>query len=570
MLLLGALWILVTALMARSDLMTARREADQAKAALIHGDVAEARTLAAQLRKHADSAHARTTGPAWWVASSVPWAGSPLASIREVADGVDVLAQRALTPAMNAGVALDPDKVILGHGHLDLSRISNAAGPLDQASQAVNAVAHQMLTGHGNTWLGAVDSNRATVVDSLTKLQDTLSQGVRAARLLPPMLGADGPRQYFVGFENTAEARGLGGLPGSYGILTADHGRVHFTRFGADTDLGGATADVPFGAAWRGRYVGTYQVDRQFVNTTASPHFPYVAQLWLSWWEHKTGEHLDGALATDPTALGYLLGATGPVTLSDGEQLNSDNAVQVLENGVYAKFPEITDQAITARKNYLVGAAKTIAGHVTDHADANPTALLDALKQAVNEHRLVAFSDRTDEESQLAATSFAGQLSDTRQPFAGLVINNSAGSKLDYYLDRSITYARSTCDATTATVTVTLTNTAPDHGLPPYVSTTIGLGRRGPVGLNQDQVSLYLTHGADLNRVTVDGKRQFMQTDQERGHSIISFNVRLEPGQSKTLVYKVAEPRATGPVIVPVQPLVRPMRVDVRSPSCPA
>ena len=566
---LGAIWIVVTALMARSNLLAARSEADQAKAALIHGDVAKARALAAQLRKRADTAHARTTGPAWAVAASIPWAGEPLASVREVADGIDVLAQRALTPAMNAGISLNPDKVVLGHGHLDLTRITQSAAPLDQASKVVSAVAHKLSTGHANTWLGAVDSNRITVVDSVTKLQHTLSQGVLAARLLPPMLGADGPRHYFVGFENTAEARGLGGLPGSYGILTANHGRVHFTKFGADTDLGGAVADVPFGREWRGRYVGTYEVDRQFVNTTASPHFPYVAQLWLSMWEHKTGKHLDGAVATDPTALGYLLGATGPVTLSDGQQLTKDNAVQVLENGVYAKFPQLTTQAITARKNYLVDAAKTIAGHVTDHADANPTSLVDALKQAVGEHRLVAFSDRSGEESQLDASSLAGRLSDTRQPFAGLVINNSAGSKLDYYLDRSITYERSTCAGTTATVTVKLTNAAPDHGLPPYVSTTIGLGR-GPDGLNQDQVSLYLTHGADLSGVTVDGKRQFMQTDQERGHPIISFNVRLEPGQSKTLVYKVEEPAATGPVVVPVQPLVRPMHVDVRSPSCPA
>jgi hypothetical protein len=568
-LLIGAIWIVVTGLLARSDLLAARREADAAKAALIHGDVAKARALAAQLRDRAGSAHARTTGPAWAVASSVPWAGAPLASIREVADEVDVLAMHALTPAMNAGIQLDPDKVILGHGHLDLSRISAAEAPLNQASQVVTTVAHTLSTGHANTWLGTVDSNRTTVVDSVTKLQHTLSQGVLAARLLPPMLGENGPRHYFVGFENTAESRGLGGLPGSYGILSADHGRVHFTRFGADIDLGGATSSVSFGRDWRARYIDTYEVNTNFVNTTASPHFPYAADLWLSMWQQKFGQHLDGAIATDPTALGYLLGATGPVTLADGQPLNSSNAVQVLENGVYAKFPQLTPAAILARKNYLVDAAKTIASHVTDQADNNPTGLVDALKQAVGEHRLVAFSDRSSEETQLAVSSLAGGLSDTRQPFADLVINNSAGSKLDYYLDRSLTYERSTCNATTATVTVKLTNTAPASGLAKYVSTTIGLGR-GPVGVNQDEVSLYLTHGADLSSLTVDGKRAFMQTEQERGHPVVSLGVRLNPGQSKTLVYRIAEPTATGPVVTPVQPLVRPMHVDVRSPSCAA
>jgi len=568
-LLAGAIWIVVTALLARSDLLAARREADEAKAALLHGDVTRAQALAAQLRDRADGAHARTTGPAWWVASSVPWVGGPLASIREVADDLHLLAHNALTPAMNAGISLDPDKVILGHGHLDLTRISAAAAPLDQATKAVAAVAHRLAGGHTNTWLGAVDSNRTTVVNSVTKLQHTLSDGVLAAKLLPPMLGANGTRNYFVGFENTAEARGLGGLPGSYGILTADHGYVHFTRFGSDVDLNGATASVSFGPDWRARYVGTYEVLNNFVNTTASPHFPYDAALWLSMWQRKFGQHLDGAIATDPTALGYLLGATGPVTLSDGQQLNSSNAVQVLESSVYAKFPQLTPQAIAARKNYLVAAAKAIAGHVTDGASTNPTALVDALKQAVHEHRLVVFSERSNEEAQLASSSLAGELSDTTQPFAGLVINNAASGKLDYYLDRSLTYERSTCAATTSTVTVKLTNRAPSTGLPPYVTTTIGLGR-GPTGVNQDQVSLYLTHGADLSSLTVDGKKAFMQTEQERGHPVVSLAVRLQPGQSKTLVYKVHEPRATGPVVAPVQPLVRPMHVDLRSPSCAA
>ena len=38
-------------------------------------------------------------------------------------------------------------------------------------------------------------------------------------------------------------------------------------------------------------------------------------------WQHKTGEHLDGALALDPTALSYLLHATGPATLPDGSRV---------------------------------------------------------------------------------------------------------------------------------------------------------------------------------------------------------------------------------------------------------
>ena len=39
------------------------------------------------------------------------------------------------------------------------------------------------------------------------------------ARIAPRMLGLDRPQRYFVAFQNNAEARGTGGLPGAFGIL---------------------------------------------------------------------------------------------------------------------------------------------------------------------------------------------------------------------------------------------------------------------------------------------------------------------------------------------------------------
>ena len=54
------------------------------------------------------------------------------------------------------------------------------------------------------------------------------------------MMGADGPRTYFMGFQTNAEARGTGGLLGGFGILRFDDGaasvddagRQHRTRQG--------------------------------------------------------------------------------------------------------------------------------------------------------------------------------------------------------------------------------------------------------------------------------------------------------------------------------------------------
>ena len=50
--------------------------------------------------------------------------------------------------------------------------------------------------------------------------------GATVARLLPPMLGQDGPRDYLLVVQNNAEIRSTGGLPGSLQILTADNGKL--------------------------------------------------------------------------------------------------------------------------------------------------------------------------------------------------------------------------------------------------------------------------------------------------------------------------------------------------------
>jgi hypothetical protein len=77
---------------------------------------------------------------------------------------------------------------------------------------------------------------------SLADLDASASQARTAAELIPAMLGADRPRRYFMAFQNSAEARGAGGLLGAYGVLEADRGRLRVLRLGSNTDLDHATA----------------------------------------------------------------------------------------------------------------------------------------------------------------------------------------------------------------------------------------------------------------------------------------------------------------------------------------
>ncbi len=107
----------------------------------------------------------------------------------------------------------------------------------------------------------------------------------------------------------------------------------------------------------------------------------------------------------------------------------------------------------------------------------SPRALLDALGRAVSERRIAVWSSYPEEQALLEQTPLAHTIPDDPAPYAGIVINNLGGNKLDYYLDRRIEYVADGCSGATrrSTVTVRLKNnvTSPES-LPDNVAGRLG------------------------------------------------------------------------------------------------
>ncbi len=387
------------------------------------------------------------------------------------------------------------------------------------------------------------------------------------------MLGQHGVQRYFVALQNNAESRGLGGLPGAFAILQADHGTVTFSGFYDDSALAGVKAQVDLGADFDHRYA---QDDPYglYVNSNVSPDFRDAAQIWAAMWQRKTGQRVDGAIALDPTALSYFLAATGPATLPGGEQVGSDNVVRLTESDVYARFPtnpssaEASNAANAARKAFLINVAKAVEGRLL--TGGNTRQLLDAASRASGERRLLVWSADPAVQQRIEQTNLAGTLAADGHPYAGFTVLNAAGSKLDYYLDRSMTYERAGCGASRrVAATFTLTNSAPRSGLPAYVTSR---GDHAPAGAkpgdNRLLVSYYATPGATIDAVTLDGVRQNVEPTTEKGLVVLTVDVELPAGASRTVSVTAEEPAAPGPVTVLRQPLVRPMTVTEKSISC--
>ncbi len=529
--------------------------------ALATGDDRTAAQVLRQLQADAATAHGATSSVLWDLAGAVPMAGRSPQQAAALTRSVQELADEALPRLLVATEALRP--VLHGGGNqVDLGALRRTAPFLDAALDHVAAVDDDLRGLPHRAVLPPVASARDRLRDKVDRLTDVLRDAVAAVHVAPTMLGANGPRRYFVAFQNNAESRGTGGLVGAYAVLVADQGRLRVQRLGTDLELTGLPAPrLDLGADYRRLYGGDTHIIQ---NTNMSGHFPYAARQWLDMWQRRTGVRLDGALATDPVALSYLLGTTGPVTLRDGTSVTAADVVARTEQQSYVQYAE-NDQA---RKQYLVGVAEAVLARLLGaHAPAR-SGVLRAVAKAASERRFLVYSAHPAEQTWLEGTGVSGEVPEQGGPFAFLVVNNSAGNKIDYYLERSVRYELGRCrdGVRDSTLTLVLRNDVPPVPLPRFV---VGrLDRKGPAGSTSVLLSAYVTQGAALRRATLDGQPVRVFAGTERGHPVFVLKVELPRAAAQTLVLHLREPAVGRQPVVLEQPLARPQSTTIHAAPC--
>ncbi|WP_445166902.1 DUF4012 domain-containing protein [Mycolicibacterium sp. Dal123E01] len=563
-------WLGFRAQSAKTSLEQARSSAQQARDALLQGNTKDASRYASDAKSHAQDARDATHSVPWNIVSAVPWLGSPFKTGQQISDVVLGLAADVLKPTADAGTTVAPDQ-LLANGRLDvaalrkeepaLSKIAADAARLNAAAQAISAP----------QYLSAVADARSQLQTQTSEITQLLGNTALAAQLAPSMLGADGPRAYFIGFQTNAEARGTGGLLGGFGILRFNDGKPSVDTLGPNTEFDKPFVPFSVNPEFDEQY-GFSNPTTDIRNSNQSSHFPYAAQIWKSMWAEQSGMNVDGVISIDPIALSYILGATGPVTMPDGETVTKDNVIELTESTVYARFPNPDDQI--ARKQYLQAIATEVVKKVTKPVES-PRKLLNALGRAVSERRIAVWSSSQKDQELLEKTPLAHTIPDDPAPYAEVVVNNLGGNKMDYYLDRQIEYVADGCDGDTrmSTVTIRLTNTLKDvASLPEYV-----VGRLGffptiegsiPKGTMIASVRLLTTKGANVISVLANGKRTRVFGATERGHPSFESQVAIPPGQTVELTFRLNEPTASGAARVPIQPLVDAVKPKVSVPTC--
>jgi hypothetical protein len=561
-------WLGFQATHAKSYLEQARSDAQQAKDAISKANVGEATKWADAAQVHAQQARDATHSVPWNIAAVVPWLGSPFKAAQQISDVVVDLASDVLKPSVNIAQALSPDHLLNGDGRVDVQLLSSNAPKLDELSAAAAKLDAQAKAITDPAYLSAIGDARSALQTQTSELAGLLANTALAGRLAAPLMGAEGPRAYFMGFQTNAEARGTGGLMGGFGILRFNNGTATVDTLGQNADLNKPFSPLDLGPEFTKQY-GYNNPSTDFRNSNWSPHFPYAAQIWKSMWQQQSGESVDGAISIDPIALSYILGAVGSVNMADGETITADNVVELTESTAYIRFAD--DNA--ARKAYLQDVAAAVVRKMTGHLDS-PRQLLDALGKAVGEGRIAVWSSSPEQQKLLEQTKLAHIVPDDAAPYASVIINNIGGNKLDYYLSREIEYNGSACDSDTrkTAVTVRLINHVPDTPLPDYVAGYGGFTGRQvdlPPGTNPTSVTLLATKGATLTGAFVNGlKVPSVFGGTERSHPTFEVQVGLQREQPVVIRWELSEPTAPGEVRVPIQPLRDEVTPKVSVPAC--
>lgn len=266
----------------------------------------------------------------------------------------------------------------------------------------------------------------------LTPIENTLDS-------LPYLLGLEGKRVYLVLFQNNMELRPGGGFIGSYGILSLDKGRITDFKVHDVYDADGKLTmhiEPPFAIR---RFLGAphwFLRDSNF-----AIDFPTNAEKAKMFLKFETGESVDGVIAVDTSFIKNILGAIGPVAVSDyNETVNKDNFYLLTQSHAEKDF----FPGSTQKKDFLRSLLNSMQQKIADN-NFSYVALAKAVGESIkNKHLFFAFADPPSQKL-FAINNLSASLSDLREKeenefldFFAVIDANFGLNKSNYYLKRSI------------------------------------------------------------------------------------------------------------------------------------
>ncbi|GAB2779685.1 DUF4012 domain-containing protein [Nocardioides salsibiostraticola] len=550
----------------QKDLAQAESSVNRIQRALDNDDVVARDAAIDELTSAASDAADTTSGPWWGALTLVPLIGDDFEGIEVLSSSLDLIASEGIRPVADSVSSLDD---ITKNGRINLQKLKTLQEPLRRATSAFSDANSEVSALDSAGYFGTFGSRFDEYAERLDSAASSIASADKAAEVLPSMLGGNGPRDYLLIFQNNAEIRATGGLPGSWALVHADNGKLDLTEQGSASDFGRKVRPVlPITAEEDDVYsdlLGVFFQDAGF-----TPDFPRASQLWNAHWSAKYPERpLDGILALDPVGLSYLIEGTGPVTVGD-LTLTAENLVEQLLNKPYITLDTAAQDALFEDAAAAVFKAATV-------DLAKPMRFVEGMSRSAREGRfLVApFVDR--EAEMLAHTDVLGAISgdDGPTPHIDIGLNDATGSKMSYYLRYSAEIEARTCSGGTQSLAgmLTLRQAISPADAAELPSSVTGGGKFGTQpGSQFTVVRIYGPHGGAIDDIRLGGR---VVPEAEvlplNGRPTVTLALLLENRNDLIVTWKMSTAKGqTGDVEVRTTPSVVPGKSSATVPSaCP-
>lgn len=545
--LVGA-WVAWQAWQVNRDLNEAVDAVDDLRTAAEAGDAAGMDAALERLTDSSAAADDRTSGATWAALGHLPVLGDDVAGVEVVSSVVHDLAVDGARPLVEVSDSLD--QLVPRDGGVDVDALGSLQAPVAAADSALARADRDLAAEDPTDYVMRLRDRYRDLAATVSDTHDALASASTALQVLPTMLGGNGSRNYLLVFQNNAEIRATGGLPGAVALVNATDGKLSLQRQVAGNTLNGPTPILPLTTAEKALY--TDFLGRFFINANMTPDFPRTAELMRAWWASAYPDQVDGVLSIDPVAISFILDATGPVQVGDVE-LTRDNVVDELLHGVYLRYEDPADQDA-----FFQEVARTMFAKVIDGA-GDPRGLLRALARGADQTRLYVHSFDADEQAVLAGTAVAGELmtDPTSGPQVTISFNDVTQSKMSYYLRYDVDVEATSCadGVQTYTGSAVVQSTAPDDiaSQPDYI-TGGGFAGSAP-GTQFVNMQIFAPAGGTLSDLRVNAEKISSKSIDFDGRPANFLDVQLDPGQKLRLSWRMTSgPDQAGATEVAVTP----------------
>jgi Protein of unknown function (DUF4012) len=283
---------------------------------------------------------------------------------------------------------------------------------------------------------------RGDITDGLEDARETdevLADAEAGFELLPGILGADGPRTYMLGFQNSAELRGTGGAMLQFDFLTIENGKPELSKEGTgsvyELDQNRRPISIPLPEdAW---YVRGVEDAQRFGNSNWSPDWPLSAELSVDYGsasaerctsrpneECAAFPEVDGVVAVDPVVIRKTMPGLGP--FSQGRFfVTRRNVMNLVLNRAYQVFPIPGE-----RRGFL----RRVVGRLFERMfDPNaPSELIQGVGRSLAEKNMQIWMANGEEQAFVEHMGWDGSISKAnRGDYWQVVEQNVGGNKLD-------------------------------------------------------------------------------------------------------------------------------------------